>query len=162
MKAIDSSSMDESLDQGGDREAEDIINEQVQFARWHDLFNYTSKTHSIILVLALIISVASGMIVPALALFFGKIFDYFTKFGGGQINGLDLKQDVSSYACYLVGLGCASGLLNACFYMLWMIFGELQAKGAREQLFNGMIEKEMEWYDRRTAGISTHSSRLQS
>ncbi len=160
MKAIDSSSMDESLDRAGDREAEDT--EQVQFARWRDLFNYTSKTHSVILVLALIISVASGMIVPALALFFGKIFNYFTRFGGGQISGLDLKQDVSTYACYLVELGCASGLLNACFYMLWMIFGELQAKGAREKLFNGMIEKDMEWYDRRTAGISTHSSRLQS
>ena len=162
MKTINSSSMDESLDGAGDREAEDVDDEQVQFARWHDLFNYTSKTHSVTLVLALIISVASGMIVPALALFFGKIFDYFTSFGGGQISGLDLKQDVSRYACYLVGLGCASGILNACFYMLWMIFGELQAKGAREKLFNGMIEKEMEWYDRRTAGISTHSSRLQS
>ena len=162
MKAIDKSSMDESLDGAGDREAEDINNEQVQFARWHDLFNYTSKTHSVILVLALIISVASGIIVPALALFFGKIFNYFTRFGAGQIDGLDLKQDVSNYAYYLVGLGCASGLLNACFYMLWMIFGELQAKGAREKLFNGMIEKEMEWYDRLNAGISTHSSRLQS
>ena len=162
MKAIDSSSMDESLDRAGDRGAEDINNEQVQFARWHDLFNFTSKTHSVTLVLALITSVVSGMIVPALALFFGKIFNYFTSFGGNQISGLDLKQDVSSYACYLFGLGCASGLLNACFYMLWMIFGELQAKGAREKLFNGMIEKEMEWYDRRTAGISTHSSRLQS
>lgn len=162
MKAADSSSMDESLDRAGDREAEDTNNEQVQFARWHDLFNYTSKTHSVTLAFALIISVASGLIVPALALFFGKIFNYFTSFGEGQISSLELKQDVSRYACYLVALSCASGLLNACFYMLWMIFGELQAKGARENLFNGMIEKEMEWYDRRTAGISTHSSRLQS
>ena len=102
------------------------------------------------------------MIVPALALFLGKIFDYFTRFGAGQINGHDLKQDVSSYARYLVGLGCASGLLNACFYLLWMKFGELQAMGAREKLFNGMIEKEMEWYDRLTTVFSTHSSRLQS
>ena len=162
MKDVDSSSMDESLDRTGGRDAEDIDNEQVQFARWRDLFNYTSKTHSVTLLFALIISVASGLIVPALALFFGKIFNYFTSFGEGQISRLDLKQDVSRYVCYLVGLGCASGLLNACFYMLWMIFGELQAKGARENLFNGMIEKEMEWYDRRTAGISTHSSRLQS
>ena len=162
MKDVDSSSMDESLDRAGDREGEDINNEQVQFARWHDLFNYTSKTHSITLIFALIISVASGLIVPALALFFGKIFNYFTSFGEGQISRLELKQDVSKYACYLVALGCASGLLNACFYMLWMVFGELQAKGARENLFNGMIKKEMEWYDRRTAGISTHSSRLQS
>lgn len=162
MKDADSSSMAESLDRAGDREAEDINNEQVQFARWRDLFNYTSKTHSVALVFALILSVISGLIVPALALFFGKIFDYFTSFGEGQINRLELKQDVSKYACYLVVLGCVSGLLNACFYMLWMIFGELQAKGARENLFNGMIEKEMEWYDRRIAGISTHSSRLQS
>ena len=108
------------------------------------------------------ISVASGMIVPALALFFGKIFDYFTRFGAGQINGHDLEQDVSSYAHYLVGLGCASGLLNACFYLLWMKFGELQAMGAREKLSNGMIEKEIECYDRLTAVLGTQSSRLQS
>ena len=108
------------------------------------------------------ISVASGMIVPALSLFFGKIFDYFTRFGAGQINGHDPKQGVSSYARYLVGLGCASGLLNACFYLLWMKFGELQAMGARKKFFNGMIEKEMEWYDRLVAVIGTYSSRLQS
>ena len=161
MKASDANSMDATFDQVVHQEAGDDANEPVIFPRWRDLFNFTSKSHSVTLALALIVSVASGLIIPALAIFFGKILDYFTSFAAGKISGLDLKQDVSRYGLFLLGLGCLSGLLNACFYMLWMVFGELQAKSARDKLFNGMIEKEMDWYDRRTAGISTHSSRLQ-
>lgn len=40
-----------------------------------------------------------------------------------------------------------------------MLFGELQAKSARERLFDGMLNKDMEWYDKRKAGID---ARLQA
>ena len=155
MKSTGKDSMEVDVDQPGDRVAEDDDNAQTKFARWRDLFNFTSKAHTLVLILALILSIASGIVIPALAVFIGKIFDYFTDFGGEEISGPDLKKKVSTYARALLALGCASGLLNAFYFSFWMLFGELQAKSARERLFEGMLDKDMEWYDKGIAGIDT-------
>lgn len=128
---------------------------------WRSLFNFTTRPHIIPLLLALTLSVASGIIIPALSIFLGKVFDCFTSFGAGTISGSDLLRKISMYGLALVGLGSASGLLNAGYFMFWILFGELQAKSARDKLFEGMLEKEMEWYDMRKSGIDTLISRLQ-
>ena len=128
---------------------------------WGSLFSFTSRTHALPLLIALILSVASGVIIPALAVFLGKIFDLFTNFGAGKIGGSNLVGRVSTYGIALSGLGCASGFLNATYYGFWLTFGELQAKSAREKLFDAMLEKDMEWYDMRKSGIDTLISRLQ-
>ena len=112
--------------------------------------------------MALFFSIAAGIVAPALAIFLGKIFDLFTNFGAGEISELDLVKDVSTYAIVLAGLGTASGLLLGGYFMLWLVFGELQAKGVREKLFEGMIDKSMGWYDMQKDGIDTLVSRTQT
>lgn len=154
--------MESDIQHTDDTESGDRPHDQVRHATWRALFNFTSKAHILPLILALTLSVASGIVVPALAIFLGDIFDFFTQYGGDEISGPDLVHKVSRYGIYLVGLGCASGVLNAFYFMLWLVFGELQAKTAREKLFNGMLEKEMEWYDMRKAGIDTLITRLQT
>ena len=129
---------------------------------WRSLFNFTARPHLVPLLLALTLSVASGIITPALSIFFGKVFDCFTTFGAGTISGADLLKKISTYGLALLGLGSASGLLNAGYFTFWLLFGELQAQSARDKLFNGMLEKEMEWYDMRKSGIGTLISRLQT
>jgi ATP-binding cassette subfamily B (MDR/TAP) protein 1 len=69
---------------------------------------------------------------------------------------------VSLDALALVGLGSASWLLNGGYFMLWLAFGELQAKSVREKLFDGMLEKDMEWYDMRKNGIGALVPRFQT
>lgn len=134
----------------------------AKYASWHSLFNFASKRDIIPFLLALIFSVAAGIVAPALAIFLGKIFNLFTSFGAGEISGSNLLKKVSAYAIILAGLGTASGLLHASHFMLWLVFGELQAKHVRERLFDGMLEKDMGWYDMRTDGIDTLVSRLQT
>lgn len=143
------------------QEADAADDDQVKRATWRSLFNFTSRSHIVPLLLALVLSVVSGIIIPAVTVFLGKIFDSFTSFGGQQIRGPDLVKQVSTYALWLLGLGCTSGFLSGGFFMNWLVFGELQAKSAREKLFDGMLDKEMEWYDMRKAGIDTLTSRLQ-
>lgn len=159
MSSTGKDSTEVGVNQPGDRVAEDDDNAHAKFARWRDLFNFTSKAHTLVLILALVLSISSGIVIPALAVFIGKIFDYFTDFGGEEISGPDLKKKVSTSARALLALGCASGLLNAFYFSSWMLFGELQAKSARERLFDGMLNKDMEWYDKRKAGID---ARLQA
>ena len=142
-----------------DGEEDDV---QLRRASWLALLNFMSRSHFIIFITAIILSVASGIVIPTLAVFLGKIFDLFTSFGAGEIGGSDLKTKVSIYGIALAGLGSASGILNAVFFGSWLLFGELQAKSARERLFDGMLEKDLEWFDMRTAGVETLISRQQT
>ena len=153
--------MDDSVKLTADREHLIDGDHLIKRPGWRSLFNFTARPHVLPLLLALTLSVASGIITPALSIFFGKVFDCFTSFGAGTISGSDLLKKVSTYGLALVGLGSAGGLLNAGYFMFWLLFGELQAKSARDKLFDGMLEKEIEWYDMRKTGVDTLISRLQ-
>lgn len=131
-------------------------------ARWRELFNFTSKTHNISLFFGIFLSILSGIIVPAFALFLGNIFDSFTKFGAGSLDGSSLQVNISQYAIYLVALGLASWVLNGLYFAFWLVFGELQARSGRDKLFSGILQKEMQWFDTRDAGIAALIIRLQA
>ncbi len=160
MIATEDAAMEIHVDYAGDLEAADEVNNLAKHTSWRSLFNFTSKRDAFPFLLALSLSVAAGIIGPALAIFLGNIFDLFTSFGAGEISGSDLLKKVSTYAIILAGLGAASGLLHMSYFILWLVFGELQAKHVRERLFDGMLEKDMSWYDLRTDGIDTLISRL--
>lgn len=162
MVAIEYSAMEIDVDHPVNLEADEEENNLAKHASWRCLFNFTSKKDTIPLILAIFFSITAAIISPALAVFLGKIFDLFTDFGAGEISGSDLVQKVSTYAVILAGLGTASGVLHAGYFMLWLVLGELQAKHVRERLFDSMLEKDMGWYDMRTDGVDTLVSRLQT
>ncbi|MCJ1322561.1 hypothetical protein MMC15_007910 [Xylographa vitiligo] len=156
---MDEDEDEESVDQTGVDSADE---EHLQHAKWVSLFNFTSKTHILPLTIAACLSVASGIVIPALAIFLGKIFDTFTDYGAGTISGADLTKQTSLNGLYLLGLGSVSWILNGSFFMFWLLFGELQARHIREMLFDGMLQKEMAWYDMRKSGVNAMIPRLQT
>lgn len=137
-------------------------NERLSKPSWRTILHFTLRIHLIPLAVALILTALSGVLIPAVAVILGKTFDAFAQYGSNKITGPDLVGQISWYAIALAVLGCASGILNGGFFTFWISFGELQAKSAREQLFNEMLEKEIEWYDLHKAGINTLISRLQT
>lgn len=141
---------------------ESVQNERSGKPSWRSILHFTLRIHLIPLAAALILTALSGVIIPAVAIILGKAFDAFAQYGSNKITGPDLVEQITWYAVALTVLGCASGILNGGFFTIWISFGELQAKSAREQLFNEMLEKEIEWYDLRKAGINTLISRLQT
>lgn len=153
--------MESDVEKVTDMDAQNEESDQKEAPGWLSLFSFTSRIHLFSLSIALILSVASGIIIPAFAIILGRVFDLFTKYGAKEMSGTDLVKKVSIYGLALVGLGSGSGILNAGYFMAWLVFGELQAKGAREKLFDGMLKKDMDWYDMRKAGIDTLISRLQ-
>ena len=155
-------SFDQPATQQKKRTEPDQDDQQAIQARWSSLFAFTTRAHMLPFSIALGLSVVSGVIMPALALFLGMIFDSFTAFGSGAVDGGTLADRVSMNAIYLVALGGASWLLNGTYFMLWLVFGELQAKSARDKLYAGMLEKEMAWYDNRKAGINALVPRTQT
>ena len=129
---------------------------------WRILLKFTQKGHVAVLSLALVFSLASGIAIPALAIFLGKLFNLITNYGAGRLSGSELITKTSTYGLYLVALGCASAVLNAGYFGFWVLFGELQAKAVRDRLFGGLLEKDMEWFDLRKAGVNAMVQRLQT
>ncbi|KAI9784929.1 MAG: hypothetical protein M1816_000565 [Peltula sp. TS41687] len=131
-------------------------------AGWLSLFNFTSKHHTPTLTIALILSVISGIVIPAVSIFLGRIFNLFTDYAIGKITGHVLVHKVSINCIALVAIGVGSWALNGGYFMFWLVFGELQAKSVRDRLFDGLMQKDMEWYDMRKNGVSALIPRLQS
>lgn len=130
--------------------------------RWKSLFNFYSRRHAPIFITALLLATAAGITGPALAIFFGKIFDAFSAFGSGAVDGNLLMHKVSVDAIALCILGATVWFLKGGYFALWMVFGELQAKNTRDQLFQSLLEKDFEWYEMRTSGIQALLPRLQT
>ncbi|KAL8997914.1 MAG: hypothetical protein Q9169_002907 [Polycauliona sp. 2 TL-2023] len=130
--------------------------------RWRSLFAFTTRPHILTLCLAVILSISSGVVSPVLSFLLGRVFDSFTSFAAGKFGGPELIKNVSKWALGVTILGVASGFLHAGYFGFWLVFGELQAKGARESLYGSMLEKDMEWYDLRKDGVEALIQRLQS
>ncbi|EKG15411.1 Putative ABC transporter protein [Macrophomina phaseolina MS6] len=135
--------------------------EALRSTQWKDLFNFTTRKHLPILVLAVALSILTGLAVPANAYLLGKIFDAFSKQAAGTITGGTLKSEVSKYSIYLLGLAAGNFVLNTAFFATWMLFGELQARSARERVFVALMKRNMTWYDQRKNGVAAIVPRLQ-
>ena len=151
-------SRERNLETGNDSRGDDLY---VQ-ATWASLFAFTTKSHLAVLCVGLFLSVASGIVVPTFSVFLGKVFDAFTDFSTGKLDGPALVHKVSHLAVYLLGLGGIGWILNGGFLMAWLVFGELQARAVRDQLCIGMLQKDTAWYEIRKAGISAMIPRLQT
>jgi ATP-binding cassette subfamily B (MDR/TAP) protein 1 len=129
---------------------------------WRVLFNFTDRTHLFILTPALALSALSGVLLPAVAIFMGKYFDALAKYGAGTISDHELFQRVLLSTYGLIGVGVATWLLKGGHFTLWLIFGEMQAKNVRDNLFQSLLLKDLEWFEMRSSGVGSLLSRLQT
>ena len=72
------------------------------------------------------------------------------------------RRDMQLYNLLFVGLGTISWIVTFLFFFCWVIFGELQARGARQRLFKALLNRRMEWYDQRKDGMGAMTTKLQS
>jgi ATP-binding cassette subfamily B (MDR/TAP) protein 1 len=131
-------------------------------ASWHSLFAFTTRQHAASLVFAGLATIGAGILKPISAIFFGNIFSALTKFGAGTLNGQETLEQISIWCIALVALGGGTWFFEGALLSTWMVFGELQAKSVREQMFTGMLKKDMEWYDLREDGIGSLLIRIQT
>jgi ATP-binding cassette, subfamily B (MDR/TAP), member 1 len=129
---------------------------------WKALFAFTNRLHLLVLLPCLLLSTFAGVLRPAQSIFFGKFFNTLSDFGAGKIDGEDLttKGLVDIYG--LLAVGSATWLLKGGYFCTWLIFGELQAKGVRDELFQNLLEKDLGWFESRSSGVASLLSRLQT
>lgn len=148
----------DDLSEKGKQPGDDVKAEHVQGAApWKALFFFTTKAHLTCFSTAMAFAILSGLASPAAALLTGKAFQGFASVADGN----ELVKKETKYVFYLLGIGLGSWLLHFVFFAAWVAFGELQANNARDRLFNGMLVKEIEWYDLRKNGVGALIPRLQ-
>lgn len=151
-----------SHDSGYELQALDVDDDVEINPSWRSLFAFARRKHTLSFILAVISSVVASFIRPTSAIFFGKFFSALTKYGAGIWTVHETLLEVSKWCAALAGIGAASWLTQGAFLSSWMIFGELQAKSAREQMFRGMLGKDMEWYDLRRDGVGSLLIRIET
>lgn len=62
---------------------------------------------------------------------------------------------------WFIVLGAASWIFGAITFAAWSIFGDMQARGAREHIFDALVEQDIEWFDQRKDGVGALTARLQ-
>jgi ATP-binding cassette subfamily B (MDR/TAP) protein 1 len=131
-------------------------------APWRALFFFTTKSNLPTLITGILFSIIAGASPPTNAWIQGKIFESFSLLGAGQLTGEKLYNDDRKYVLYFVALAGATWFVNTGEFTCWMSFGELQAKSARNRLFHGLLEKDIQWYDMHKHGIGALLPRLQT
>ncbi|KAL3443442.1 P-loop containing nucleoside triphosphate hydrolase protein [Aspergillus insuetus] len=119
------------------------------------LLNFTTSKHVPTLAAGVLCTFVASFTVPLFSILLGGIFNQFTLFGGGEITGQVLIQQVSSYAILLLGLGTLGWFWNGIYFILFVAFGELQAANARDKLFNGLLKKNQRFFEEQQEGTRT-------
>ncbi|KAK4953488.1 ATP-dependent permease, partial [Elasticomyces elasticus] len=135
--------------------------ETSQPAPWKALFYFTTHSNLLPLISGIFFAIATGLISPTNSFLLGKIFDGFASLGSGKLTIDEFWKTELRYIYGTLAVGGASWLLHSLFFTSWLIFGELNAKNARDRLFKGLLAKDIEWYDMRLNGIGAMLPRLQ-
>ncbi|ROV95924.1 hypothetical protein VSDG_05129 [Cytospora chrysosperma] len=128
---------------------------------WRHLFVFTERRHATILGFAIVAAVLVAATKTLYAILLGKIMDLVSPLGAGTISGTTAMEGVRMWCLVLTGVGVAIWAFNSALMTLWVIFGELSAKSARESLFSNLLSKEMAWFDRQEEGVSSALASMQ-
>ena len=120
---------------------------------YRGLFRFCTKTDLLVLLPALLSSLASGLIIPAFTILLGRIFTSFGSFSSNTISDNELQSQVTVNVIGITIVGAAAWGLGWCHMALWLAFGENMAKRAREQIMDGLMEKSMTWFDTRVGDV---------
>lgn len=125
------------------------------------LSDFTTRKHVPTLVAAIISCFIASFMMPLFSIILGSIFDEFTYFGAGDITSQELLKRVSDFCLQFLALGALGWFWNAVYFVLFVVYGELQAASARSRLFEGLLEKDQRFFEEHEEGTRTFLGYLQ-
>lgn len=126
------------------------------------LFRFTRKKHLFILIPAIILATISGVITPLITIVTGSYLNTFSEFASNVIDGDDLVHATLHLIYVLLVVAAATWLTKGAFFSSWTIYGELQAKAVREELFSALLTRDLDWFEAQKLETGALLSRLQS
>jgi ATP-binding cassette subfamily B (MDR/TAP) protein 1 len=128
---------------------------------WKALFRFMTKKHVPLFASAMISTGIAGATMPVFAILYGRIFRDYTDYGLGKIDSEALRSSVARYCLILTGIASLSLIAKSFHLFFFLIFGEVQARSARNMIFDALIRKDMAWYDTRDTGIAAFLPAIQ-
>lgn len=128
---------------------------------WKALFRFTTKKHLPLFAGAMVSTAIAGATMPVFAIFYGRIFRDYTDYGVEKVGSHKLRSSVAGHCLILTGIAALNWITNSVFFLLFLTFGELQARSARNKIFNALIRKDMAWFDTRDTGIAAFLPAIQ-
>jgi len=113
------------------------------------LYRFCTSADFALLVPAIAVSSASGLLNPAFTILLGRIFTSFGAFSSGIISADELERQITRYVIGICILGAAAWCIGWGHMSLWLAFGENTARRAREQIMKGLMGKSVTWYDKK-------------
>ncbi len=121
---------------------------------WKTLFTFTTKQHLLVLVGGITAASVAALSMPAFAIIYGLIFGQYTSYGEGSIDSNQLMSNITRLCIILTGLTTLNWIANSFYFFFFLMFGELQARSARNRIFDALIKKDLAWFDMRETGIA--------
>jgi ATP-binding cassette subfamily B (MDR/TAP) protein 1 len=129
---------------------------------WKALFGFTTKKHLPILFGAISSACIAAATLPAFSIIYGLIFRAYTDYGTGDLDSGALHSSVTRYCLILTGIASLNCIVNSFYFFFFLTFGELQAQGARNRIFDALLRKDMTWYETRETSIAAFLPAIQT
>jgi ATP-binding cassette subfamily B (MDR/TAP) protein 1 len=128
---------------------------------WRTLFTFTTTQHMPVLLGGIAMASIAAISMPAFAVVYGLVFGQYTSYGDGSIPSTQLISSMTKLCIILTVLATLNWIANSFYYFFFLTFGELQARSARNKIFDSLIKKDMVWFDMREAGIAAFLPTIQ-
>lgn len=129
---------------------------------WKVLFGFTTTRHVPVVLCGLLSTTVAALTMPAFAVLYGLIFGQYTIYGAGLTDSHALMSNMTKYCIILAGICTLNWIANSFQYFCFLTFGELQARSARNRIFDALIKKDMAWFDTRETGTAAVLSTVQA
>ncbi|NWW55276.1 MDR1 protein, partial [Pedionomus torquatus] len=136
-------------------------------------FRYADWVDVLLMVVGLIAAAANGTGLPLMIIIFGEMTNSFVQSGVKSnvseeipvnssscpsIPGVDIEAEMTKFAYYYVGIGCAVLILSTIQVWTFLIAATRQTARIRQKFFFAVLHQEMAWFD--TTQIGTLNTRL--
>ncbi|KAF9876977.1 ABC a-pheromone efflux pump [Colletotrichum karsti] len=135
---------------------------QQDVATFKHLFAFMQWRHGGFLALAIVAACACAAIRTVYAIALGQVFQIITDYGSGIASPPDTLSQISKWCSIICYLGVGALIANSILMTTWVIFGELQARSAREATFHDLLYQKVSWYDGQPEGTPGMLVRIES
>ncbi|KAL1796802.1 hypothetical protein ACET3X_005342 [Alternaria dauci] len=121
---------------------------------WKALFSFTTRKHVPVLVGGIFMASLAALTMPVFAILYGLVSGQYTSYGKGDIDSNQFIGNIAQLCIILAGIGTLNWIANSLYFTFLLVFGELQARSARDRVFDSLLKKDMAWFDMRESGVA--------
>jgi ATP-binding cassette subfamily B (MDR/TAP) protein 1 len=128
---------------------------------WRALFGFTTKQHLPVILCGFVGALLAALSLPIFSILYGLIFKQYTNYGAGKTDNDGIMSNVSRICIILTGVATFTWITQSAYFFFFLVFGELQARSARNRIFDALIRKDMTWFDMRESGVAAFLPTIQ-